>query len=95
MMVAEKLGRFPGLVQLRYRLDTDKPKAGATSVTSEEELELFKDRMRSLLVPQKLPSGKISTRALKAVRVHFEDATAEGAVVNRGPTSKSGSSQVS
>src|SRR5215510_13447362 len=42
-MVAEKLRRFPGLLRLRYRLDSDKPKAGATSIQSDEELDLFKE----------------------------------------------------
>jgi hypothetical protein len=94
MIVAEKLRHFPGLVRLRYWLDTDKPKAGATSIQSEEELKLFKDRMRGLIVPQKLPSGKISTRALKPVRVYFEDAADDNAAI-QVPAIKSGSKKVS
>jgi hypothetical protein len=86
-LVAEKLGCFPGLVRLRYRLDSDKQKAGATSIQSEEELRIFTDRMRLLIVPQKLPSGKISTRVLKPVRVDFEDAAAEGGT-QEAPASK-------
>jgi hypothetical protein len=73
MIVAEKLRRFPGLLELRYRLDTDKQKAAATSIQTVEEFEIFKDRMRSLIVPQRLPSGKLSTRVLKPVTVSFED----------------------
>jgi hypothetical protein len=71
--VAEKLRHFPGLMELRYRLDTDKQKAAATSIQTKDEFGIFKDRMRSLIVPQRLPSGKLSTRALKPVTVSFED----------------------
>ncbi|KAI6102104.1 hypothetical protein F5141DRAFT_1217664 [Pisolithus sp. B1] len=71
--VSEKLHHFPGLVSLRYWLDSDKAKFGATLIQSEEELDLFKMRMRGLIVPQRLPSGKLSTRPLKAVLVFFED----------------------
>jgi hypothetical protein len=74
MLVAEKLKCFPGLLQLRYRLDTDKPRTSATSIRTEDELEIFRDRMRLLLVPQRLASGNISTRMLKMVCVCFEDA---------------------
>ncbi|KAI6040191.1 hypothetical protein EDC04DRAFT_2894411 [Pisolithus marmoratus] len=62
--VAEKLGRFPGLVSLRYRLDSDKAKA---------ELEIFKARLRSLIVPPRLANGKPSTHPPKNVLVYFED----------------------
>ena len=87
IIIAEKLHRFPGLIQLRYRLDTDKPKAGATSIRTEEELELFKERMRVLIVPRKLSSGKTSSRALKQFTVVFEDAAEEGAA-NEAQTKK-------
>ena len=73
ILIAEKLRCFPGLLELRYRLDTDKQKAAATSIQTPEEFGIFKDRMRSLIVPQRLPSGKLSTRALKPVTVSFED----------------------
>ena len=73
ILIAEKLHCFPGLLELRYRLDTDKQKAPATSIQTAEEFTIFKDRMRTLIVPQKLPSGKLSTRALKPVTVSFED----------------------
>jgi hypothetical protein len=75
--VSEKLNRFPGLLQLRYRLDSDKPKTGPTSIQTPDELRLFIERMKQLIVPQRLPSGRISARALKPVRVLFEDATEE------------------
>lgn len=83
-IVAEKLDRYPGLIRLRYRLDTDKPKAGATSIQSNEEFDLFKERMRPLIVPQKLSSGKISTRSLRPVRAIFEDAAEEIITPGRG-----------
>lgn len=81
IIVAEKLRCFPGLLKLRYRLESDRAKAGATSIHSEEELNFFKDRMRALIVPQRLPSGKISTRALKPVLVYFEDANEENVTI--------------
>jgi hypothetical protein len=85
--VAEKLQCFPGLLELRYRLDTDKQKTAATSIKTVEEFEIFKDRMRSLIVPQRLPSGKLSTRILKPVTVSFEDG-AENPVHNPSQTSQ-------
>ncbi|KAG9317610.1 hypothetical protein JVU11DRAFT_1819 [Chiua virens] len=81
-IVAQKLHRFPGLVQLQYRLDSDKAKAAFTSLQSDEELKLFMQRMRLLIVPQRLPSGRVSTRALKNVQIIFEDASTEN---NDGP----------
>ena len=88
IIVAEKLRCFPGLLKLQYRLESDRAKAGATSIQSEEELSFFKDRMRGLIVPQRLPSGKISTRALKPVLVYFEDASEEN-VTNKAPPAAS------
>jgi len=52
--VAEKLRCFPGLLKLRYRLESDKPKASATSIQSDDELKFFINRMRGLIVPQRL-----------------------------------------
>ncbi len=75
--VAEKLDRFPGLVALQYRLSSDNSKARAISIQSNEELKLFKDRMRQLIVPPRLANGKASSRILKAVLVYFEDASSE------------------
>ncbi|KAF8838295.1 hypothetical protein BDN67DRAFT_1013216 [Paxillus ammoniavirescens] len=75
--VARKLGRFPDHVQLRYRLDNDKAKDGMISIQNDDELTMFKDRMRDLIVPPRLSNGKPSTRPLKKVLVHFEDASAE------------------
>ena len=75
--VAEKLGRFPGLVILQYRLSTDNTKVGAISIQTDEELRLFKERLRSLIVPPRLANGKASTRAPKAVLVYFQDASSE------------------
>ncbi|KAM6489363.1 hypothetical protein JOM56_015264 [Amanita muscaria] len=70
--VAEKLRRHPNVVQLRYKLD-DKPKTSTTSIQSPDELEIFEQTMRLLLVPQRLANGKISSRKPKIVTVFFED----------------------
>ena len=70
--VAEKLGRHPNVVQLRYKLE-DKPKASTTLIQSSDELEIFEQMMRQLLVPQRLATGKISKRKPKIVTVFFED----------------------
>lgn len=95
ILIAEKLRRFPGLMELRYRLDTDKKKAAATSIQTEEELVIFKDWMRSLIIPQRLPSGKVSTRALKPVTVSFEDgADPDTSICNPSHTSQSGEKKV-
>jgi hypothetical protein len=73
ILIANKLSSTePGLLQLQYRLDP-KSKQAATSVQSVEELNLFKARLRPMLVPPLLPSGKPSTRQLKNVSVYFED----------------------
>jgi hypothetical protein len=96
-VVAEKLRRYPGLVQLRYRLDSDKQNVGATSIQSVEELNLFKEHMRVRIVPQRLASGKISSRALRPVRVYFEDADDENSYGAKDTTTtgKAGSKKVS
>ena len=49
--VAEKLGCFPGLIVLQYQLSTDTAKIGAILIQSDAELQLFKERMRKLIVP--------------------------------------------
>ena len=77
IMIAEKLRCFPGLLRLRYRLESDKPRTSATSLQSTDEMRFFLERMRGLIVPQRLPSGKISSRTLKPVCVYFEDAADE------------------
>jgi hypothetical protein len=93
ILVAEKLRRFPGLVQLRYRLESDRPKAGATSIQSEEEFGYFMEHMRMLIVPPRTQSGKKSARALKPIRVYFEDAAdTDGGV---GPNEASSNKKVS
>ena len=88
--VAEKLGRFPGLVVLQYRLSNDNTKIGAISIQTNEELLLFKDRLRKIIVPPRLANGKASTRTPKAVLVYFEDASE----VKETPTSSSSSKKV-
>lgn len=88
--VAEKLGRFPGLVVLQYRLSNDNTKIGAISIQTNEELLLFKDHLRKIIVPPRLANGKASTRTPKAVLVYFEDASE----VKETPTSSSSSKKV-
>ena len=73
--VGEKLGRFPGLVALQYRLGSDNPKVGAISIQTNNELQLFIDRLRKLIVPPRLANGKASTRTQKPVLVYFEDSS--------------------
>ena len=72
--VAKRLDRFPSSILLQYRLDCDKAKDGCMSIQTLDELNMFKMRLRGLVVPQRLPNGKISTRAPKKVVVFFEDA---------------------
>jgi len=78
--VAEKLNRYHGRISLQYRLDSDKAQTGATLIHTDDELALFKTRMRTLIVPPLLANGKPSNRALKSVRVLFEDT---GAIEDR------------
>ncbi|KIK93040.1 hypothetical protein PAXRUDRAFT_12884 [Paxillus rubicundulus Ve08.2h10] len=76
MAVAEKLGWFPGLVKLQYRLDC-KAKTAFTSLQSDEEFNFFIETMRSLIVPPHLANGKTSTRPMKPVTVYFEDVSSD------------------
>jgi hypothetical protein len=87
--IAGKLNRYPGLVQIHYRLDTDKVNQGPTCILNDTHHKMFVDRMRRLIVPQRLSSGNISKRHLKEVQVLFED-TSEDVVAkgNGGGTSK-------
>ena len=75
--VAEKLGHFPGLVKLQYRLSNDITKVGAISIQTNKELLPFKDRLRKIIIPPHLANGRASTRTPKAVLVYFEDASSE------------------
>jgi hypothetical protein len=94
ILVAKKLQCFPGLLELRYRLDTDKQKAAVTSIQTAEEFEIFKDRMRTLIIPQKLLSGKLSTRVLKPVMVSFEDGAGSDIPTSSHNSSHSGEKKV-
>ena len=87
--ISEKLQRHPNIVKLCYKLDTDKVKASTTLIQSEDKLQMFKDRMRLLLVPQHLANGSISKRMLKAVAACFEDAADDRAKAG-GPDSGKG-----
>jgi hypothetical protein len=78
---------------LQYRLSSDNAKVGAISIQTNEELLLFKDRMRKLIVPPRLANGRASTRIPKAVLVYFEDASGE-TKESRTTTSTSGSKKV-
>ena len=72
--VAEKIGRHPNIVRLQYKLANDKVKAPTTSIQNNDELRIFIDRMRVLLVPQHLASGKCSKRVpTKNTMVCFKD----------------------
>ncbi|KAH7881763.1 hypothetical protein F5I97DRAFT_1932552 [Phlebopus sp. FC_14] len=72
-LVAEKLGRYPALVQLQWPLDTDKPKTPSTSIQDDEEFNMFYERVRPFFTIKHTATGKISTRPRKNVLVHFED----------------------
>src|ERR1700733_14225809 len=86
--IGGKLDTLPGLLNLRYRLNTEKAKQALTSIASADELSIFIDRMRALLVPQRLANGKVSTKALKAVSVIFQDGNQEDAAAQSGKSKK-------
>lgn len=92
-IVADKLGRRDQSIQLQYKLANDKAKAPATSICDDEELEIFVEKMRTLLVPPLLANGKPSKRAPpKNCTVCFEDATMEAKTMensgSKGKTKK-------
>ena len=74
-LVALKMERHPELLRLLYRLDTDKVKQASTSISNNEEFNIFIGRLRDLIVPGRLPSGRKSTRAPKNPLVQFNDAS--------------------
>ncbi|KAF8120014.1 hypothetical protein EV363DRAFT_1460284 [Boletus edulis] len=76
--IGKKTERFAGLIRPQYRLDCDKAKQSFISVQSDDELEMFIRRMRSLIVPPRLANGKPSTRAPKDPLVQFGDASVGG-----------------
>ncbi|KAI9451136.1 hypothetical protein F5148DRAFT_1152556 [Russula earlei] len=76
--VGEKLGQHPNTLQLQYKLSNDKVKAPATSIEDESELEIFIMKMRALIVPLCLATGKLSKRGPpKNLMVCFEDGMME------------------
>jgi hypothetical protein len=90
-LIAKKMDRFPDNLKLCYRLNTDKSSAGAISIQSPAELDIFKDHMRTLLVPPRLANGQLSKRAPKQVIVHFEvagDSTDSGSAKSKGTRKK-------
>ena len=93
-LLAKKMGRFPKNLKLRYHLDIDKSSASAISIQLPAELDIFKEHMRTMLVPQRLTNGKISKRAPKQVTVYFEDATGSSSGWNGSAKSNNTGKQV-
>ncbi|KIK77171.1 hypothetical protein PAXRUDRAFT_167625, partial [Paxillus rubicundulus Ve08.2h10] len=59
--VAEKLGQFPGLVQLQYILESYNLRITFMLIQSDEELILFMQWIGLLIIPQCLETRNIST----------------------------------
>lgn len=76
-VIAERFDRHPRIVQLQYKLSNDTAKAPSTSIQNEDELQIFIEQMRDLLIPQWLANGKVSKHAPKNITVYFENPTAE------------------
>ncbi|KAL4075231.1 hypothetical protein V8B97DRAFT_2022240 [Scleroderma yunnanense] len=64
-------------IHLSYHLDSDKLNVGATSIHMDDELSLFKTRMRRLIVPPLLANGWPSNCVPKSIHVIFEDPSAD------------------
>jgi hypothetical protein len=60
--IGGKLDMLPGLLNLRYRLNTEKAKQAITSIASADELSIFVDRMRALLYHSDLPTVRYQLR---------------------------------
>ena len=76
--VAEKMDRFPTLIRLQYSVpDINKAKDGFRSIQTEDELALFKIRMRPLIIHGILSSGHLSNHIPKNPTVLFTDASTE------------------
>ncbi|KAI6002557.1 hypothetical protein EDC04DRAFT_2972422 [Pisolithus marmoratus] len=58
---------------------------------SDEELDIFKDCLQPLIVPQYLPSGHLSTQLLKPIHVIFEDSGNDSVVERPAHTSTTNS----
>lgn len=84
-VIADKLWQFPGLVKLQYWLDC-KAKTAFTSIQSNDELEIFIETVRPLIVPPCLANGKPSTQPMKPVTVYFDDAASEDELAGPAPT---------
>ncbi|KIN97849.1 hypothetical protein M404DRAFT_10681 [Pisolithus tinctorius Marx 270] len=87
----KKIRRYLGQIKLQYQLDSDKVKAGSISIQTDDKLDIFKARMRSLIVPKCLPSGKPSTHPMKTILIYFEDAGGEDSHLSAGDGNKVGS----
>ena len=80
-IVADKLGRCDKSIQLWYKLASDKAKAPATSICNDNELQIFVEKMRTL-VPPLLANGKPSKHTPpKNCTVCFEDAMMEAKIM--------------
>ena len=76
--VAEKMDRFPTLIRLQYSVpDINKAKDGFRSIQTEDELALFKIRMRPLIIHGILSSGHLLNHIPKNPTVLFTDASTE------------------
>ena len=73
-VVAQKLNVHPHNLVLHYYLSSDKVKDGATSIKSDEELQIFLSQLRKLIVLPCLPNGLPSLHPTKKIIVFFEDA---------------------
>jgi hypothetical protein len=72
LAVAKKLDCFPNNLVLGYQLDSDKAKMGSMSIQSDDELQMFIERMWPMLVQPRLANGKPSTCILKPIVVYFD-----------------------
>lgn len=95
LFVAPKVGaRFPGLMRLGYVVGESTKNSTYISLQSPEELKEFMDAMRPLIVPPKLSNGKMSTKAMKPIRVTFDDMELVASRVADQAASSGGSKKV-
>jgi hypothetical protein len=72
--IAEKIERHPNVVWLRYKLANNKVKSLTMLIQNNDELQIFIKRIRILLIPQRLASGKCSKHvSTKNTMVCFKD----------------------
>ncbi|KIM55494.1 hypothetical protein SCLCIDRAFT_30351 [Scleroderma citrinum Foug A] len=73
---------WPGRPKMKPTPMAEPAKVGATSIETDTEFSIFKAKMQTLIMPQRLTNGKISTQPLKNCLVYFEDGDAEDASGN-------------